>query len=598
MAENKWLGEQSIVAVRNMKSQPANIPCVVPVTASAMFNSRERRSSRARLYVGFGRAFSAAMAVAFLLLPAAMAQQGTRSRGGSLQGTVSSFDGKPVSAAVVHLEKKGSSKPVETKSSASGTFAFSALSFGDYRLSAEKSGLRSPATNVTVSSKNDLEKVALVLPKPTAAANSVAQEMEFADKPNFTVAGVTDWTAVGGHGSDSTLRTSESLASETALLKPDSAADDAANVAGHPLDRESESKLRAALASTPGDFGANHRLGEFYLHEGRYGEAIPLLENAARIDPANDENRYNLGLAYAGNGDLAKARGRIRELLAARQSADLHRLMGNLDEKLDDPLSAVHEYERAVELNPSEQNYFKWGSELLLHRAIWQAQEIFRKAAQAYPKSARMQTALGTALFAGARYDEAALHVCEASDLNPQDSGPYIFLGKIQMASPNSLACVEPKLAAFVRQQPQSSIANYLYAMSILKHLEQSADKRESQQAEALLTKAVTLDPKCSEAYLQLGIMAASQRDFDKAIGLYSKAIEADFQLADAHYRLGVAYDRTGQPTKAKQEFQLHDRIKQQQAQETERQRREIKQFIIGQPGEPAPSATNKLRLN
>ena len=39
--------------------------------------------------------------------------------------------------------------------------------------------------------------------------------MEFADKPDFTIAGVTDWTAVGGHGSDSTLRTSEDLARET-----------------------------------------------------------------------------------------------------------------------------------------------------------------------------------------------------------------------------------------------------------------------------------------------------------------------------------------------------------------------------------------------
>ncbi len=104
------------------------------------------------------------------------------------------------------------------------------------------------------------------------------------------------------------------------------------------------------------------------------------------------------------------------------------------------------------------------------------------------------------------------------------------------------------------------------------------------QQAEALLTKAVTIDSKCSEAYLQLGIISASQRYFDKAIGFYTKAIEADPQLADAHYRLGVAYDRTGQPAKAKQEFQLHDQIKQQQAEATERQRREVKQFLVVQP--------------
>jgi tetratricopeptide (TPR) repeat protein len=536
--------------------------------------------------------FSAVISVALLLLPAAVAQQEALNRGVSIRGTVSSFDGKPVSDAVVHLEKKGSSNSVETKSSAAGAFAFSSLSSGDYQLSAEKSGPRSRTTDIAASPGSRLEKINLVLPKPVGAANSapVTQAMEFADKPNFTVAGVMDWTAVGGHGSDSTLRTSESLASETALLKPDNAGHGAPIASRNSREeRESEDKLRAALATAPGSFDANHRLGEFYLHAGRYQEAIPLLESANRIDSTNDANRYDLALALEESGDPSKARGRIRELLAHRDSADLHRLMGELDEKLGNPLSAVRDYELAVKLDPSEQNYFEWGSELLLHRAVWQAQEVFRRGSEAYPKSARMQTALGASLFAGARYDEAASHLCAASDMNPENPGPYIFLGKIQMAAPNALECVEPMLARFVRQQPGSSLANYLYAMSILKH-QKSADTQAVQQAKILLRKAITLDSKCSEAYLQLGILAASQRDYDKAIGLYTHAIEADPQLADAHYRLGVAYDRTGQPTKAKQELQLHDRIKQQQAEETERQRREIKQFVIDQPSEPANS--------
>ena len=414
--------------------------------------------------------------------------------------------------------------------------------------------------------------------------------MEFADQPNFTIAGVTDWTAVGGHGSDSTLRTSESLASETATLKPDSASHGAGSVSGD-VNKEAESKLRAAVASAPGDFDANHQLGGLYLRAGRYAEAIPLLESAYRIDPANEGNRYDVGLAYEGAGDLAKAKERIGALLAKQESADLHRLMGEVDEKLGDPLSAVHEFAQAAKLSPSEQNYFEWGSELLLHRAVWQALEVFQKGADAYPKSARMQTALGTALFAGARYEEAALRLCSASDLTPADPNPYLFMGKIQMAAPNSLACVEPKLARFVQQQPENAMANYLYAMSILKRQGLPQDRQAVEHAEALLTKAVTIDSKCSEAYLQLGILSASRRDLDKAIGFYTKAIDANPELADAHYRLGVAYDRTGQPAKARQEFLLHDQIKQQQAEAIERQRREVKQFLFAQPGTPASSS-------
>jgi tetratricopeptide (TPR) repeat protein len=104
------------------------------------------------------------------------------------------------------------------------------------------------------------------------------------------------------------------------------------------------------------------------------------------------------------------------------------------------------------------------------------------------------------------------------------------------------------------------------------------------QQAEDILAKAVAIDSKCGEAYLQLGIISAAQHYLDKAINFYTKAIEANPQLADAYYRMGVAYDRIGQPAKAKQEFQLHDQIKQQQAEATERQRREVKQFLVVQP--------------
>jgi Flp pilus assembly protein TadD len=164
-------------------------------------------------------------------------------------------------------------------------------------------------------------------------------------------------------------------------------------------------------------------------------------------------------------------------------------------------------------------------------------------------------------------------------------------MGKIEMAAPEPLACVEQKLARFVQQQPGSALANYLYAMAIWKQQGQSADQHALQQVEALLTKAVTLDAKCSDAYLQLGILYFSKDDFEKAIGSYTKAIEASPHLSEAHYRLAVAYDRIGEPAKAKQEFQRHDELEKEQADTVERQRREIKQFLVvlqGPPTDPA----------
>jgi tetratricopeptide (TPR) repeat protein len=160
-------------------------------------------------------------------------------------------------------------------------------------------------------------------------------------------------------------------------------------------------------------------------------------------------------------------------------------------------------------------------------------------------------------------------------------------MGKIEMAAPNPLPCIERKLAWFAEQQPGNSLANYLYAMAILKRKELSLDEKITTKAEDLLTKAVTIDPKCADAYLQLGILATSRRNLNKAIVFYTKAIEANSELDEAHYRLGVAYDRIGQPDKAKVEFQLHDEIKKRQADDVERQRREVKQFLVVAPGKP-----------
>jgi tetratricopeptide (TPR) repeat protein len=536
---------------------------------------------------------------------AAGRQEGSTAAGAAIQGKVVDASSRPVEGAKVRVQASGASTAMETTSGAGGAFRIANLIPGTYTVTAESGHLRAQATIVSV--RGDGPALVLVLGPANVAgtgnrqANGFAQAMEFADKPDFTVAGVTDWTAAGGHGSDVNLRASEALVTETVRLKPGENAKTAppgataahadSTDAAHAAEiGKRESDLRAAVADSPNSFEANHNLAELYLSEKRYGDAIGPLVACFRIDRTNRDNESELALALKENGQFAEARSHIEDLLAQGGDAALHRLGGEVDESLGDPLAAVGEFEAAARIEPSEENYFAWGSELILHRAILQAREVFARGVEAYPASVRMLTALGTALFAGAHYDEAAQRLCAASDLDPDATEPYLFLGKIVVAAPNPLPCATPRLKRFSAHEPANPLASYYYAMALWKEDGQPANGSTAAQVEALLDRAVSADAKCGDAWLELGVMSLSRKEYGKAIDDFQKAVAADPRMSEAHYRLGVAYDRVGERDKAKQEFDLHEQIDREQKEEVERERRAVKQFRVIEPARGSDS--------
>jgi tetratricopeptide (TPR) repeat protein len=318
---------------------------------------------------------------------------------------------------------------------------------------------------------------------------SSAAQPEFFDEPQFTVAGVTDSTNLGGHGSNVVARNKEALAKDVVSL----------GVA--PVNKESVTK-----------------------------ESPP--------SPAK------------------------------------------IEEKQGNPLQAVHEYQRAAEMNPRESNFFDWGAELLVHHAVEPAVEVFTKGHRLFPDSARMLVGLGVAWYARGSYEQAALRLCQASDLNPGDPNPYLFLGKIQSVETAQSEGLVERLQRFARLQPENALANYYYALSLWKQRKNLDDAQTVAQVESLLQKAVRLDPKLGLGYLQLGILSSDRKDFSQAISDYQKAIAASPRLEEAHYRLAQAYRRNGEQSKAQQELQLYNQLSKQTAEEVERERHEVQQFV------------------
>jgi tetratricopeptide (TPR) repeat protein len=511
----------------------------------------------------------------------------------AIEGTVKDAAGKPIPGASVFFQEKTQANATEARTDANGRFQFLSCRAGSYSLRVAKEGFRDLETSSFELRSGEQKRFALVLERTKGAqqnstkpmSGALEETMEFDDKPNFVVAGVTDWSNAGLHGSDTRERTSQALAKETIALGKNSGENTSSRAPGGKVNEgtrsETERKLHEDLADNPASFEANHELGDFYFRNRRYLEAIPLLDAAYGIDPNNEENGTELALAYKSNGELTQAREQAEKMQAMAKTADAHRLVGNLDEELGDPLSAEHEYEKAVRLDPSEQNYFEWGAELLLHKADDPAVEVFAKGSAAYPHSWRMLIGLGAALYASGSYDEAARRFCEASDLNQSDETPYLLLGKIEKATVPPLPCAEGKLARFARERPDNPTANYYYAIALWKHGRAEGNAEDVQRSEALLEKAVSLSPAIGEAYLQLGILQEERGDFSRAMQSYKRAIEAKPELAEAHRRLASVYKRKGEDAKAQAEFEAYQQAEKAETAEMDEERRELRQFLV-----------------
>jgi tetratricopeptide (TPR) repeat protein len=375
-------------------------------------------------------------------------------------------------------------------------------------------------------------------------------------------------------------------------LKPDSApvrTNLAANLARlGKLDLATE-QFKKAVELDPRNFETNHNLGESYVRSGKIAAAAPFLEKAQQIDPSSYDNGYDLSLAYLQIGRLPDARQLIQDLLKRKNTAELHNLLAEVEEKDGKFVEAANEYESTAHMDPSESNLFDWGSELLLHRTLGPAVEVFQQASGRYPTSQRLVVGLGMALYARGNYDDAVKSLLKAADLNPSEPNCYLFLAKAYDSSPSQADEVIQRFRRFAELQPSNARALYYYAMSLWKGKRGQDPSLDLHQVESLLTKSLALDPNLAEAHLQLGNLYSDQNKHAEAIPEYKRALELNSDLADAYYRLGQAYVRTGDKDRAQEQFEVYQKIREQHLADLDKQRAEIRQFVYS--AKDAPSA-------
>ena len=470
------------------------------------------------------RTLRAILLVATCIIAPALAQS---AGGAALDGIVRDSRSRPVSGASVTL-KPSTGKSLTVRSDAEGRYGFNALPLGNYVLSAEMPGTGKAVAQVWVSAKTPSQHVDLALTSPSLP--------DFSDDPKFTVAGVTDASSAGSHGSSASAPTVEALARATVALG-------AASSPNHGADAK---VLQEAADRQPDSFDPNRDAGLALTREGQWQEAEPYLQRAAKLDGPKE------------------------------QQAEIHRTLGEALEKSNQPLPAVLEYQKAAELEPSEENLFAWGSELLLHRAIAPSIEVFSKGHRIYPKSSRTLLGLAAAYYSQASYDEAARLLCEASDLDPANPNPYLFMGKMVSVQAIKSDAVVERLRRFSASRPDDAQANYLFALALW----QQRGSAQREQVRKLLEHSIGIEPTYA-AYLQLGIVDSQSGEFQKAVANLQRATQLDTRAPEAHYRLALAYQRTGDKRRADEQLTLYNQSSKEASLEQDRERRAIQQYVF-----------------
>jgi tetratricopeptide (TPR) repeat protein len=332
---------------------------------------------------------------------------------------------------------------------------------------------------------------------------------------------------------------------------------------------QAEQTLLQAAKQSPHDFGAQQRLGEFYLQQNRLQQGILYLQKAHQINPQDYNTGFDLSLAYLNAGDLANASTQLHTMIAQRETAELDDLLAEVSEKSGDYQAAASEYHRAAQLDPSENNIFDLASFLLQHPNyegfLDNALKFFQYGVEKYPRSAKMTVGFGVALYAEGKYDDAVRTLCAAVDLDPTDPKPFQFLGKVSTASRARIPEIRDRLQKFVQLYPGNGPAIYYYAMCLWRRSE-GESAADLPTVEALLKRAIAAAPALYEAHFELGILYQDQQRYQDAIRELNQTVALRPDFNRAHYRLFLLYSRTHQKQLADEHLAILKQIKQEDA--------------------------------
>lgn len=208
-----------------------------------------------------------------------------------IEGTVCDLRHQAIAAAEISATSESGHVKLSAKSDTEGKFSLQ-LPAETYSVTVSLPGWRNSSRRISLVSGQKFSVQFLLEKVSPSGKTSPPTTGEFSDAPSYVVSGVTDPTNLGGHGSDTVVRTKELLAKATASLSNS--------------DINAEKRRAAELKKGPDTAELHALLGDIAESEARPLDAVQEYQKAAAMAPT-ESHLFALGAELLLHGAIEPA---------------------------------------------------------------------------------------------------------------------------------------------------------------------------------------------------------------------------------------------------------------------------------------------------